>query len=71
MGHDQARHDETIIRDLVEEWAAAVRRKDLAGVLRHRSAGILIFDVPPPLKSEGIDAYRRAWEVFFSWSCDR
>lgn len=29
-----------------------------------------MFDVPPPLKSEGIDAYRRTWDLFFSWSRD-
>ncbi len=27
-----------------------------------------MFDVPPPLQSRGIDAYRRTWDVFFSWA---
>lgn len=29
-----------------------------------------MFDVPPPFKSEGIDAYRRTWDLFFSSSPD-
>jgi ketosteroid isomerase-like protein len=29
-----------------------------------------MFDVPPPLQSEGIDAYRRTWDVFFRWMAD-
>ena len=27
-----------------------------------------MFDVPPPFQSKGLDAYRRTWDVFFSWS---
>jgi ketosteroid isomerase-like protein len=25
-----------------------------------------MFDVPPPLQSKGLEAYRRTWDVFFS-----
>lgn len=67
---DRQRDDERAIRDLIEAWAAAVRRRDVAGTLQSHSADILMFDVPPPLKSEGIDAYRRTWDLFLSWSCD-
>ena len=66
----QQRDDEREIRDLIEAWAAAVRRRDVAGALENHSADILMFDVPPPLKSEGIDAYRQTWDLFFSWSRD-
>lgn len=60
--------DEAAIRTLVESWAAAVRRKDFAGILRDHSADMVMFDVPPPLQSKGIDAYRKTWDLFFSWS---
>ena len=70
MSAEQKRGDETAIRALIEKWAAAVRRRDVAGALEHHSADILMFDVPPPLKSEGIAAYRRTWDLFFSWSRD-
>jgi ketosteroid isomerase-like protein len=62
--------DETEIRNLVESWAAAVRRKDFGGILRNHSPDILMFDVPPPLQSKGIEAYKETWNLFFSWSHD-
>ena len=62
------RSDEAAVRSLVESWAAAVRRKDFDGILRNHSSDILMFDVPPPLQSKGIDAYRKTWDLFFSWS---
>jgi ketosteroid isomerase-like protein len=63
-------NDEAEVRQLVEEWAGAVRRRDLAGILRNHSSDILMFDVPPPLQSRGIEAYTRTWDLFFSWSHD-
>jgi uncharacterized protein (TIGR02246 family) len=60
--------DEAAIRNLVEEWAASVRKRDLPGILRNHSPGILMFDVPPPFQSKGIEAYRKTWETFFAWS---
>jgi uncharacterized protein (TIGR02246 family) len=62
--------DEAAIRDLVESWAGAVRMKDLEGILAHHSPDMLMFDVPPPMQSTGIDAYRKTWDLFFSWSDD-
>ena len=60
--------DELVIRNLVENWASAVRRKDLSGILRNHSPSMLMFDVPPPLQSKGIEAYEKSWDLFFSWS---
>ena len=62
--------DEIVIRNLVENWASAVRRKDLSGILRNHSPSMLMFDVPPPLQSKGIEAYEKSWDLFFSWSHD-
>jgi uncharacterized protein (TIGR02246 family) len=62
--------DEAAIRELVENWARAVRTKDLKGILANHSPEVLMFDVPPPLQSKGIDAYRKTWDLFFSWSDD-
>ena len=69
VGNDGAT-DEAAIRELVESWASAVRAKDLDGILAHHSADIVMFDVPAPLVSKGIDAYRKTWEPFFAWSDD-
>lgn len=60
--------EEAEVRKVVEEWARAVRRKDLPGILRNHSPDVLMFDVPPPLQSSGIEAYERTWNVFFAWS---
>ena len=62
--------DEAAIRKLVENWARAVRSQDLNGILANHSADMLMFDVPPPLQSQGIEAYRKTWDTFFSWSQD-
>jgi uncharacterized protein (TIGR02246 family) len=62
--------DEVAIRNVIESWADAVRRKDFDGILRNHSSDIVMFDVPPPLQSKGIDAYRKTWDLFFSWSSD-
>ena len=62
--------DEAEIRRVIENWATAVRAQDLKGILANHSADILMFDVPPPLESRGIEAYRKTWDTFFSWSQD-
>ena len=62
--------DEAAIRELVESWAKAVRTKYLNGILANHSTDVLMFDVPPPLQSSGIEAYKKTWELFFSWSQD-
>jgi len=58
--------NETQIRQLVENWAKAVRNKDIKAILAHHSDDIVMFDVPPPFKSAGIDAYRKTWDTFFA-----
>ena len=69
MAHKQTvSDDEAAVRDLIETWADAVRRRDYAGILRSHSADFVMFDVPPPFKSVGLEAYRKTWDVFFSWS---
>jgi ketosteroid isomerase-like protein len=67
---EQQKHmeDEVAIRDLIENWASAVRRKDFNGIFRHHSADMLMFDVPPPLESKGIAAYKATWDLFYAWS---
>lgn len=62
--------DEAAIRELVESWARAVRAKDFDGILANHSTDMLMFDVPPPIQSNGIQAYKKTWDLFFSWSDD-
>ena len=62
--------EEATIRELLESWARAVREKDVEGIVANHSPDMVMFDVPPPLVSRGIDAYRKTWDVFFSWADD-
>jgi uncharacterized protein (TIGR02246 family) len=62
--------DKAAIHDLVSNWARAVRAKDLKGILANHSPQILMFDLPGPLQSKGIDAYKETWDLFFSWADD-
>jgi ketosteroid isomerase-like protein len=61
--------NEQLIRQIIENWAIAVRAKDIPGILAHHSEDILLFDVPDPIvQSKGIEAYRESWEhTFYSW----
>lgn len=70
LPHAPRSDDEKAIRELIEHWAGAVRRKDFDGILRDHALDVVMFDVPPPLVSKGIEAYRRTWDVFFSWTRD-
>jgi ketosteroid isomerase-like protein len=55
--------DEAEIRDLVESWARAVRTKNLDRIIANHSPEILMFDVPPPAQSKGIDAYKKMYSL--------
>ena len=57
--------NEIQIRLLVENWAKAVRTKDIDAILAHHSADFVMYDVPPPFQSVGLDAYRQTWDTFF------
>ena len=60
--------DNEQIRTLIERWAEAVHRGDMAGVLADHADDIVMFDVPPPYEGvRGIDAYRETWPPFFEW----
>ncbi len=57
--------NEAKIRILVEDWAKAVRAKDMDGALANHADDIVMFDVPMPLQAIGIEEYRNTWELFF------
>jgi uncharacterized protein (TIGR02246 family) len=71
MNTDHGRsEDEAAVRGVIECWTAAVRRRDIDGILKNHSPDIVMFDVPLPFQSRGIDAYRKTWDMFFSWTSD-
>jgi PhnB protein len=67
MGTDNARAaDETTIRILLEDHAAALRVKDADGVLSHRTAEFVQFSLAPPLRSaadkNGLQSWFATWQ---------
>ncbi len=70
MNEIDKRTNEAAIHELIVNWAKAVRTKNVDGILANHSPEILMFDVPPPLQSKGIEAYRKSWDLFFSWARD-
>ena len=56
------------VREIIEEWAAGVRARDIDSVVRRHAPELLMFDVVGPVRLQGLDAYRRTWiEQFFPW----
>jgi len=59
-------HEEEI-RSLVRSWEHAIQTGDMDGILAHHSEDVLMYDVPEPLQSVGIDEYRKTWDQFFRY----
>ena len=64
----QATNNEAELRELIARWARAVRDEGLAGIRADHDEQVLMFDVPPPFLSRGIDAYMETWRTFFASS---
>src|SRR5216684_5047659 len=43
--------DEAAVRAVVETWLAAIRRRDMEGIVQNHSPDFVMFDVPPPFQS--------------------
>lgn len=57
--------NEEQLRGLIDRWAKAVCAEDLDAIQADHDPDILMFDVPPPLASRGIDAYMATWQKFY------
>lgn len=63
-----AKSNESQIRMLIKSWARTVREKNMAGILAHHTDDFIMFDVPPPLQLKGLAAYKKTWDIFFSYN---
>jgi ketosteroid isomerase-like protein len=54
--------DEDHVRQVLERWAFTTRTGPQAEVLANHAPDALIYDVLPPMKYEGVAAYRRSWD---------
>ena len=57
--------DEAAIRSLIDGFVAAIRSKDLDGVMSVFAPGVLSFDLGPPLQHGAGDAFERRWRELF------
>jgi uncharacterized protein (TIGR02246 family) len=55
--------DETQLRQLIDDWADAVRAKDIDRIMSHYAPDVLAFDAISQLQFKGADAYRKHWEA--------
>lgn len=52
---------ETAVMELLDDWAAAVRAKDIDSITAHYAAEIVAFDAIAQLQFKGREAYREHW----------
>jgi len=57
---------EALIRQRVEDWAKALRAKDIDGVMSLYAPNNIAFDITPPLRYFGADNKRRVWQEVFA-----
>lgn len=53
------------IRGVIDEWASAIRAKDINALVSHYMSDSVFFDMIPPLQIIGREAYRKNWEEWF------
>ena len=58
--------DEADIRAFFDDWANAIRTKDVGQSLAHYSPDVLAFDLIDPLQYAGLDALRERLQNWFS-----
>jgi len=57
--------DHIEIETIIKNWVIAIQKRDIAGILANHSENIIMYDVPPPFQSVGIEEYKNTWEQSF------
>ena len=63
---EHKKNDEATIRGLIEDGTKLVRDKNIEGVMSLYAPEVVSFDLVPPLRYRGADAFRNVWEAVFS-----
>ena len=59
-------NDEAEIQRLLDEGIRALRDKNIEGVMSLYAPEVVSFDIVPPLRYLGAEAFRKVWEEVFS-----
>ena len=63
---ENKKNDEAAIRRLLDDGIRSLRDKNIEGVMSMYAQEVVTFDIVPPLRYVGADAFRKVWEeVFF------
>ncbi|WP_343703727.1 nuclear transport factor 2 family protein [Chitinophaga sp.] len=60
--------NEMQVKRVIDDWCQAIRDINYENLLSNHADDVLMFDVPPPLQSKGLDQYKKAWDLFFQYS---
>ena len=60
------KNDEAEIQRLLDDGIRSLRDKNIEGVMSLCAPEVVSFDIVPPLRLVGADAYRKRWEETFS-----
>ena len=60
------KNEEAEIKRVIEGGVEAVRARDIDGVMSIYAQEVVSFDIAPPLRYIGADAFRKVWEAVFS-----
>lgn len=66
MNKTNSNHDQ--IRTVIDNWTKAIQDVNLQEILKNHTEDVLMFDVPAPLQSRGMEEYKKTWELFFQYS---
>src|SRR5260370_39386747 len=60
------KNEEAAIQRLIDDGIRSLRDKNIEGVMSLYAQEVVSFDIVPPLRYVGADAFRKVWEEVFS-----
>ena len=63
---ENKKNDEAAIQGLLDNCTRSLRDKNIEGVMSIYAQEVVSFDIVPPLRYIGADAFRKVWEETFS-----
>jgi uncharacterized protein (TIGR02246 family) len=61
-----AANDESEIQQLLDKWPKAARAHDVNSVMSIYAPEVIAYDIVPPLRFVGAEAYRKVYKEFFA-----